>query len=52
MKEYTAFCDNEVKDKAYAIETAEKGIEGAKATIADSKATVSTSEDEIATLGT
>merc|ERR1719271_625069 len=52
MQEYTAFCDNEVKDKAYAIETAQKGIEEAKATIADSKATVATSEDEIATLGT
>merc|ERR1719265_2432300 len=52
MKEYTAFCDNEVKDKAYAIETASKGIEEAKATIADSKATIATAEDEIATLGT
>merc|ERR1719159_149195 len=52
MQEYTAFCDNEVKDKAYAIQTAEKGIEEAKATIADSEATVSTADDEIATLGT
>merc|ERR1719335_1133825 len=52
MQEYTAFCDNEVKDKAYAIETAQKGIEEAKATIADSKATVATADDEIATLGT
>merc|ERR1719335_493613 len=52
MQEYTAFCDNEVKDKAYAIETAQKGIEEAQATIADSKATVATADDEIATLGT
>merc|ERR1719191_2104595 len=52
MQEYTAFCDNEVKDKTYAIETAQKGIEEAKATIADSKATVATADDEIATLGT
>merc|ERR1719271_1141332 len=52
MKEYTAFCDNEVKDKLYAIETAGRGIEEAKATIADSEATISTAEDEIATLGT
>merc|ERR1719191_2626365 len=52
MKEYTAFCDNEVKDKLYAIETAGRGIEEAKATIADSEATIATSEDEIATLGT
>jgi chromosome segregation ATPase len=52
MQEYTAFCDNEVKDKMYAIETATKGIEEAKATIADSKATVATADDEIATLGT
>merc|ERR1719160_2323463 len=52
MQEYTAFCDDEVKDKTYAIETAEKGIEEAQATIADSEATVSTADDEIATLGT
>merc|ERR1719388_119191 len=52
MQEYTAFCDNEVKDKAYAIETSAKAIEESKATIADSKATIATSEDEIATLGT
>merc|ERR1719311_1467897 len=52
MQEYTSFCDNEVKDKTYAIETADKGIEEAKATIADSKATVATADDEIATLGT
>merc|ERR550514_1615589 len=52
MTEYTSFCDNEVKDKAYAIETAGKAIEEAKATIADSKATIATAEDEVATLGT
>merc|ERR1719217_969731 len=52
MQEYTAFCDNEVKDKTYAIETAQKGIEEAEATIADAKATISTAEDEVATLGT
>merc|ERR1719428_636654 len=52
MQEYTAFCDDEVKDKTYAIETAEKGIEEAQATIADSTATVATADDEIATLGT
>merc|ERR1719191_2139924 len=52
MQEYTAFCDSEVKDKTYAIETSAKGIEEAKATIADSKATVATADDEIATLGT
>jgi chromosome segregation ATPase len=52
MKEYTAFCDNEVKDKMYAIETAGRGIEEAKATISDATATIATAEDEIATLGT
>merc|ERR1719335_1524501 len=52
MQEYTAFCDNKVKDKAYAIETSGKAIEEAKATIADSKATIATAEDEAATLGT
>merc|ERR1719265_2340304 len=52
MKEYTAFCDNEVKDKGYAIETAGRAMEEAKATISDSEATIATAEDEVATLGT
>jgi len=52
MKEYTAFCDNEAKDKAYAIETATRGIEEATAVVDSSKATIATSDDEAATLGT
>jgi len=52
MKEYTAFCDNEAKDKAYAIETATSGIEEASAVVEESKATIATSDDEAATLGT
>jgi hypothetical protein len=52
MKDYTAYCDNEAKEKAYAIETATRGIEEASATVAESKATIATSDDEAATLGT
>jgi len=52
MQEFTAYCDDGAKDKAYAIETAAGSIEELKATIEDSTATVTTSDDEIATLGT
>jgi chromosome segregation ATPase len=52
MKEYTAYCDNEAKEKGYAIETATGEIEGLQATIESSTATVATSDDEISTLGT
>jgi len=52
MKEYTAYCDNEAKDKAYAIETATRGLEEASAVVEESKATIATSDDEAATLGT
>eukprot|EP00746_Dinoflagellata_sp_MGD_P071497 gnl/MRDRNA2_/MRDRNA2_29113_c0_seq2.p1 gnl/MRDRNA2_/MRDRNA2_29113_c0~~gnl/MRDRNA2_/MRDRNA2_29113_c0_seq2.p1 ORF type:complete len:691 (-),score=253.79 gnl/MRDRNA2_/MRDRNA2_29113_c0_seq2:14-2086(-) len=52
MQEFTAYCDDGAKEKAYAIETAAHSIEELQATIEDSKATVATSDDEIATLGT
>lgn len=52
MQEFTAYCDDGAKDKAYAIETAAGSIEELKATIEDSTAAVTTSDDEIATLGT
>merc|ERR1719324_185285 len=52
MEEYTAFCDDELKDKGYAIETAGRSIEDLSATIDSSTANVGELEDEIATLGT
>jgi len=51
MQEYTSFCDNESKDKAYAIETAGRSIADLSAVEEDSKATIATSEDEVSTLG-
>merc|ERR1719484_451054 len=51
MEEYSTFCDDELKDKAYAIETAGSEINDYMATIEDSKATVVELSDEIATLG-
>merc|ERR1719156_108904 len=52
MEEYTTFCDDELKDKAYAIETATTKIGDLQATIADAQATIAETADEIATLGT
>merc|ERR1719299_221902 len=51
MEEYSAFCDSELQDKAYAIETAGKEIADLGATIADAQATGAEAADEIATLG-
>merc|ERR1719316_1637601 len=52
MEEYTTFCDDELKEKGYAIETAGREIGDLMATIEDSKATITEKTDEIATLGT
>merc|ERR1719272_1939289 len=52
MEEYTTFCDDELKEKGYAIETAGREIHDLMATIEDSKATVTVKTDEIAELGT
>merc|ERR1719236_233653 len=52
MEEYTVFCDDELKAKGYAIETATREIADLEATIADSTATSIAMADEIATLGT
>merc|ERR1719240_1663546 len=52
MEEYTTFCDDELKEKGYAIKTAEREIGDLSATIEDSKATIVEKEDEISTLGT
>merc|ERR1719240_2092642 len=51
MEEYTTFCDDELKDKAYAIETAASKIADLDAAIADAQATIAETADEIATLG-
>merc|ERR1719379_1840661 len=52
MEEYTAFCDDELKDKGYAIETAGREIADLTATIESATAQIGVLADEIATLGT
>jgi len=52
MEEYTQFCDNELKDKAYAIQTATRTIEDLSATVQDSDATITVKASEIVDLGT
>merc|ERR1719240_1709515 len=52
MEEYTTFCDDELKEKGYAIETAKREMGDLSATIEDSKATIIEKSDEISTLGT
>jgi hypothetical protein len=52
MEEYTAFCDDELKDKGYAIETAGRMIGDLTATVESSTANIGKLADEIATLGT
>merc|ERR1740130_285850 len=47
MEEYTTFCDDEAKEKGYAIETAGREIGDLMATIEDSKATITEKADEI-----
>merc|ERR1719399_1605299 len=51
MEEYATFCDDELKEKGYAIQTAEREISDLSATIEDSKATILEKEDEATTLG-
>jgi hypothetical protein len=51
MEEYSTFCDDELKSKGYAIETAKRQIGELGATIEDSKATVLAKTDEISELG-
>merc|ERR1719440_410871 len=52
MEEYTTFCDDELKDKGYAIETAGSEIEDLSATAEDASAQITELADEISTLGT
>merc|ERR1719265_1628226 len=51
MEEYTVFCDDELKDKAYAIDTAEREILNLAAAIEDANAQAAALGDEISTLG-
>jgi len=51
MEEYTTFCDDELKEKGYAIDTAKREISELGAAIEDAKATVLAKTDEISTLG-
>merc|ERR1719440_239921 len=51
MEEYTVFCDDELKEKGYAIETASREMGDLSATIEDSKATIISKADEISELG-
>merc|ERR1719326_2587399 len=52
MEEYTTFCDDTMKDKAYAIKTAESQIADLKADVEDATASIAELEDEITALGT
>merc|ERR1719171_2772214 len=52
MEEFMAYCDDEAKDKEYAIKTAKREIADASAVIEESSAKVIELEDLIATLGT
>merc|ERR1719375_2020961 len=51
MEEYTTFCDDELKDKAYAIETAGAELLNLGAAIEDANAQAAALADEISTLG-
>jgi len=51
MEEYSTFCDDELKSKGYAIETATREIGELEASIEDSKATIMAKTDEISELG-
>merc|ERR1719191_1456193 len=52
MEEYTTFCDDELKAKGYAIQTADRELADLSATIEDSKATIIEKTSEIGELGT
>lgn len=52
MNEFMAFCDDEAKNKQYAIKTATRALEDLSAIIAESDAKISECNDEITTLGT
>jgi chromosome segregation ATPase len=51
MEEYVTFCDDEAKEKGYAIETATREIGELSAAIEDAKATIIAKTDAIGELG-
>lgn len=52
MQEFSAYCDNEAKEKTYGIQQATGALEDLAATIEDSTATIATCDDGISELGT
>jgi hypothetical protein len=52
MNEFMAFCDDEAKNKQYAIKTATRALEDLNAVITESDAKIAECSDEITTLGT
>jgi len=52
MQEFSAYCDNEAKGKAYGIKQATGALEDLAATIEDATATIATCDDGISELGT
>jgi len=52
MQEYAAFCNENLREKGYAIKTASQSIEDLQAQIEDSKATILESSDDIQELST
>jgi predicted nucleic acid-binding Zn-ribbon protein len=52
MEKFSAFCDDELKDKAFAIETSMRQINGFKAVVEDSTAKIGVRTDEILTIST
>merc|ERR550514_546323 len=52
MNEFMAFCDDEAKNKQYAIKTATRALEDLNAVIVESDAKIQECSDEITTLGT
>jgi len=51
LEEYATFCDDEAKDKTYAIDTAARHLQDLAATIADAEASIQNFETEIEELG-
>jgi len=51
MTEYSSYCDDEAKEKGYAIETAARSIEDLSATIESNTASSVALDDEVSTLG-
>merc|ERR1719421_946014 len=51
MEEYTTFCDDELKEKGYAIETATRQIHNFQASIEDNKAAIADRDSEIVAIG-